>query len=447
MKIQHKITWTTSVLFGSVFGVIAVLIYTAFIQSSERIFYKDLSRTAQISAMFYLEKDELNKSNFLQVQNSFYKLNPERKISIYDQNTTTVFNTESQLDIDDAILNRIGKEKTYNFSINDLYYHGLYYEDNQGNFVVVVSSKNTLIEEQKVSLLKILIISFCIGMLVLLLLTSQLAKYAYKPVRTIIKQVDKLDLNSSELLLSYPETKDELEELIKAFNNLLNEIKHSYQQQKNFVDHASHELKTPLASIINNLEVTLQRERTALMYKENAENVLQAAHKLEQILKNLLLLSGIKRNVQDKIAVRIDEIIWEIITNLQEKYPQRFNVELKISPDQMGLLTANVNETMLYMALFNLIENAAKFSTESVIILLETADDKLKITIKDKGIGIPEDELLFLKQPFYRSSNVGSFEGNGLGYSIAVIILEAHQIKLDLESKLKQGTTISLRIP
>ncbi|SFU75390.1 Signal transduction histidine kinase [Pustulibacterium marinum] len=447
MKIQHKITWTSSLLFGGIFAIISILIYTSFIQSSERIFYKDLSRTAQISGMFYLEKDELNKANFSPIQNAFYQLNPERKISIYDQNTTTVFNTEDQIDVNKAILNKIRNENIYNFQIDDVFYHGLFYKDNQGDFVVLVSSKNQLIEEQKKSLLTILLVTFIFGMFILILFTSQLAKYAYKPVRNIIKQVDLLDLNTSELLLSYPKTKDELEELFEAFNNLLNEIKYSYQQQKNFVDHASHELKTPLASIINNLEVTLQRPRTTTEYQENNVTVLQAAHRLEQILKNLLLLSGIQRTIQDKTTTRIDEIIWEIINDLQQKYPDRFQIDLQIPPEKTTILTAKVNQTMVYMALFNLMENAAKFSQNPVKITLKESQEKLQISIQDEGIGIPPQELAFLKQPFYRSTNAGTFEGNGLGFSIAAIILEAHHIQMHLQSQLNTGTTITVTIP
>ncbi|UII25539.1 HAMP domain-containing histidine kinase [Fulvivirga maritima] len=447
MKIQHKIILITCAIFGFVFAFTSFITYKSFIKSSESIFYKDLSRTAQISAMFYLEKDELNRANFLPIQNAFYQLNPDRKISIYDQSKTTAFNTESQLEINPEVLETIKEKSAHQFSINDTYYYGLFYEDNQGDFVVIVSAKNALIEQQKTSLLIILITVFCVGMLIITLLIWQMAKYAYKPVRNIIHQVDTLDLNSTELLLSYPKTNDELENLFAAFNNLLKEIKNSYQQQKNFVDHASHELKTPLASIINALEVTLQRPRTNEEYKENSENVLQSALRLERILKNLLLLSGIQRNLKDKHDVRIDETIWEIIEALLPKHQDRFQVEINILPQKMQILSAIANETLLYMAMFNLIENAAKFSKDQVLIKLYEIDNKLKIDIKDQGIGISPDEIQFLRQPFYRGKNTEKIDGNGLGFSIAYLILEAHHISINIKSAPEQGTTISLSFP
>ncbi|WP_027137004.1 sensor histidine kinase [Gaetbulibacter saemankumensis] len=444
MKIHHKITWITCLLFGSIFAITSILIYKPFIASSESIFFEDLSYTARISAMFYLEEDELNASNFSPIQTAFNKFNPEHKISVYHQNNTTAFNTTPQQDITQNILNIIQEKKEHNFKINNIYYSGLFYEDNQGDFIIVVGSKNALLEKQKHSLLLILCLAFVTGMLVLTILTLKLSKYAYKPVRNIIKQVGNLELNSKELHLSYPKTKDELEELFEAFNVLLQEIKQGYQLQKNFVDHASHELKTPLASIISELEITLQRERDTETYIKTNKSLLQSARKLEQILKNLLLLSGINRQIQDKSIVRIDEIIWQIITDLQDNYPNRFEVLLHIPAEKSNVLTVTVNETMIYMALYNLVENAAKFSEKPVTISLDIKQDQLAITIKDQGIGIPKEALTYLKQPFYRGQNASSIDGNGLGFSIASIILEAHSIDLDVKSALNQGTTITL---
>lgn len=444
MKIQHKITLVTCFIFCAIFAITSIITYTSFVSASESVFYKDLSRTAEITGMFYLEKDELNTANYTIIKDAFYKLNPDRKITIYDQTTTTAFNTETLAEIDTQVIDKIRKDKKFNFSINDTYYHGLFYQDNQGDFVVIVSSKNQLIQEQKKYLIAILSGVFCFGMLLMVLIIWSIAKYVYSPVRAIIKQVDALDLNNDTLLLSYPKTNDELEELFEAFNKLLNEIKFSYLQQKNFVDHASHELKTPLAAIINNLEVTLQKPRTNEEYQDNAKTVLNVSLRLKEILKNLLLLSSIHQQVQNSTPLRIDEILWEIIASLQKNYGDRFQVSMNIPAENATVLQQTGNETLLYMAMYNIIENAAKFSTQNVLITLSTTANTLTLSVQDKGIGIPVDEHKFLRQPFFRASNSSHFQGNGLGLSITYIILEAHHIKLDIQSKITQGTTMSL---
>lgn len=450
MKIQHKITLASSLLFGIIFFIAAVVIYMSFDKSSKNIFYKELSRTAEIAGMFYLEKDELSKSRFEPIEKAFYNLSPEQKISIYDEQGETAFDTQNQSD--DIVTLRLGEIRqkgVLNFKEGLDYYHGLFYKDNQGDFVVLVKAESPLIQSQLKNLMLILLISFLIGMLILVLLTSWLSKLAYKPVRHIIGQVDKLNLNQKPLELQYRTTKDELEELFEAFNGLLKEIEHTYQQQKNFVDYSSHELKTPLAGVINQLEVSLQRPRSTKEYRETAKIVLQEAVRLQVILKNLLTLSSLNRTVHQKKNFRVDELLWDVIEQISKKYSSdKFYVDLLIPSEKFDFLNFKGNQALLFVALFNLMDNAAKFSEEKpVVISFEVENQGLKVSIKDEGIGISKSDLSLISQPFYRAKNATQFEGSGLGVSIALKILELHRIDFSLESSLGNGTKIHLQFP
>ncbi|MBW2960630.1 sensor histidine kinase [Mesonia aestuariivivens] len=399
--------------------------------------------------MFYLERDELSQKGFQPIQNAFYNLSSDQEVSIFNERGDISFNTKEVKHDWSESIEKIKEEGLLNFRENDTYYHGLFYKDNQGDFVVLVKATNPLIQSQKKRLISILAISFCVAMLILIFLTSHLSKLAYKPVRNIIKQVNNLNLNKSPLQLSYKSSKDELEELFQAFNNLLIEIESSYEQQKNFVDFSSHELKTPLASIINQLEISLQRDRNNEDYKETSERVLQDAQQLKSILENLLTLSNLNKNVQLKEQIRIDEIIWEIIEKLAPAYSEeRFNVELAISPKDFNLLQFKGNETLLYMALFNIIENAAKFSKSEIVeIQLSKNKNRLQLQVSDHGIGISKQDLKHINQPFYRGQNTTNFQGNGLGMSIALKIFQLHQIEYSITSELKNYTKIQLEFP
>src|SRR5699024_3623405 len=240
-------------------------------------------------------------------------------------------------------------------------------------------------------------------MTLLIMLTSWFSKLAYSPVRHTIKQVNSLDLNQKPLKLTYSPTGDELEELFEAFNALLYEIEQTYEQQKNFVDYASHELKTPLSSIINYSELSLQRERSIEEHKETAKVVLEESERLHGILKNLFTFSSLNRVIHQKNKVRIDELIWKIMDQLAKKYnPQRFKIELNINPEDFSVLEFKANETLLAIALFNLIENAAKFSKENPVQLnFEKEENHLKLEILDQGIGISAADLKKIAQPFY----------------------------------------------
>ena len=98
----------------------------------------------------------------------------------------------------------------------------------------------------------------------------------------------------------------------------------------------------------------------------------------------------------------------------------------------------------------NLISNAIKYSSEdkSITITLDKVNEnEIKITIQDQGIGIPENEIKYLLEPFYRASNIGSVKGTGFGMSIVKRFIELHKGHLAITSMLKQGTTVAVTLP
>lgn len=446
MKIQHKITLASSALFGIVFLIVAVVIYLSFNNTSNHIFYGELARTAKIAGMFYLEKDELTKSQYKPIEEAFYNLSPDQKISIYDEEDNIAFDTEDQSEDMSPRLNEIRQKVTLNFKNGSNYYHGLFYEDNQGDFVVLVKAKSPLIQGQLENLILILGLSFLLGMIILVTLTFRLSNLAYRPVRGTIKQVNTLNLNQKPLSLQYRKTGDELEELFEAFNSLLQEIEQNYEQQKNFIDYASHELKTPLAGIINQLEVSLKRERDKKEYEESAQIVLHEAERMRGILKNLLTFSSLNRVAHQKETIRIDELVWDVIDELSDRYStDKFQIDLKIPSERFQVLEFQGNQTLLHLAVQNIIGNAAKFSKDHpVAITLKSTDGYLVMRIKDEGIGINKKDLDKIAQPFYRAENATQFPGSGLGVSIALRVFELHHIHYAIKSKVGKGTTITL---
>src|SRR5690625_2262164 len=446
MKISHKLTLVSSLLFAGVFLIVSVMIYISFNNTSKHIFYAELARTAKIAGMFYLEKDELSKTQYQPIEEAFYNLSPDQKISIYDEQDAIAFDTEDQSPELISSLDEIRQKETLNFKRGSDYYHGLFYEDNQGDFVVLVKAQSPMIQDQLNNLILILGLAFLLGMTLLVMLTSWLSKLAYKPVRHTIQQVNTLDLNQKPLHLKYKSTTDELEELFEAFNVLLKEIEQTYDQQKNFVDYASHELKTPLAGIISQLEVQLARERQPEEYRETSEVVLFEAERLRDILKNLLTFSSLNRVVHRKQMMRIDELLWEVLEQLSKKYsPNKFKVEMEVSPENSDLLEYEGNRILFGMALYNLLDNAAKFSDDTeVTIYFEIRKNRLNLIIQDRGIGMNTQDLKRIAQPFYRAQNATHYQGSGLGVSIALRILELHDIDFTIESEEGIGTRVIL---
>ena len=179
------------------------------------------------------------------------------------------------------------------------------------------------------------------------------------------------------------------------------------------------------------------------MTSEALENV----YHIEEILNNLMMLSGLKTVYSENEKFRIDETIFDINDKIFEVYgKQEIKIDFEVLDEK--LLSVKGNETQIQLALYNLIENAVKYSNKNPIrISLSEIDNQLQITIKDNGKGIQKEDLDLVQQTFYRGKNVGDVKGSGIGLSLATIIFKQNNIQFSITSEENSGTQITLLFP
>jgi len=295
-------------------------------------------------------------------------------------------------------------------------------------------------------LLGILVFAWLLGVIAIIALSRWMAYLAYRPFNKVIDQVKNITTHNLNVKIDSPETHDELQNLTDTFNDLLQKISESFVIQKNFVNYVSHEFKTPLASMLGNLEVFALKDRKADEYHQLSEKLIYQIHQLEDILNTLIIISDLRENTDTNTSVRTDELIWEIINKIKENYPlAKILVNISIEPEDENLLLIPHSRIQLLMALFNIIENSVKYSKgKPVEINLFKEENTLRVRISDQGIGIPEEQLEHIRKPFYRAENTHSIQGNGIGFSIALRILEKNGIRSEINSKVNVGTTIEI---
>jgi len=445
MKVQTRLSLFCSVTFGIIFAVISLLIYTLFYKNTEKSIYDSLKKTAYISALFYLEEDELNFTEFEKVRMQFQEFVSDSSYQIYDITNKIAYGSQTTT-VPADILNKIRQQQSLSFTTEDYLCHGIFYEDNQGDFVVVATEKKSILTEQISILLWILVISFFIGLIAIVIFSRWVSRVAYRPFGNVIKQVRNISTNNLDTQIESPDTKDELQDLTDTFNTLLTKISETFIIQKNFVSYVSHEFKTPLASIQGNLEVFSLKDRTPEEYRQLSDKLIKQISQLEEILNTLLIISDLSKNSDMSVQTRMDELIWEIVEKISSRYPRsRVLVNIDIEPADEEIMYIHRDPTQILMALYNLIENAVKYSHgETVIVDLYKEESKLHVAITDKGIGIPEDQLQDISKPFYRAENTNKIQGSGLGLSIALRILEKNKIEYRVDSIINEGTTILL---
>lgn len=445
MKVQTRLGLYSSLVFGIIFVVISVFIYALYSNSIKNTIEGNLAKMSRIVALFYLEEDELNKEEFVKVREQFEEFVSNTYYQIYSEYDTISYGSQAWI-LPSSVLNEIREKERLSFSAGDFYCYGIYYEDNQGNFVVVAREKKEEMVQQLHALLWILAVVFLIGMLAVVFLNRWIANIAYRPFRLAIKQVKNISTHNLNVQIKLPDTKDELQDLIHTFNELLERISETFVIQKNFVSYVSHEFKTPLASMQGNLEVFAIKERSPEEYQQLSERLMGEIKQLEGIINTLIVVSDLGNNSEITAEVRLDELIWEIIAKLSDSYTgSKVSVSLEIQPEDESLLTVLMEKTQLLMALFNIIENAVKYSRDKTAsIRLFKQDGKLHVSIADNGIGIPADQLKNISKPFYRADNANRMQGSGIGLSIALRILEKNRIKYTIHSVVNAGTEIVL---
>ena len=209
---------------------------------------------------------------------------------------------------------------------------------------------------------------------------------------------------------------------------MLDRIDRDYQTEKMFVNNASHEINNPLTAIQGECEVGLLRDYSAQEYQDILRRIAHEAERVVTIMRELLQFSHVRSGEE---MTELEPV--SIAPLLQSIAKGRCEV------DSQSDFTVSADAHLLRMAFHNLINNAIKYSDGQPVTIIIT--DHL-VVIRDRGIGIPKDDLPHIFEPFYRASNTGSVIGHGVGLALAKAILEKHGATVSVESKQGEGTTV-----
>lgn len=227
---------------------------------------------------------------------------------------------------------------------------------------------------------------------------------------------------------------------------------HTYREieqlKSEFVSTVSHELKTPLASI-KAYTATLRTNPNVdgEMRSEFLAVIEQETDRLTRLIEDLFVVSRVQASLllKRRETVALSPLITRVLENVQIDWLQH-PVDLTI-----GDVTVSGDSDRLYEVLFNLIDNAVKYSPEGGTITVRAAQDEnaTRISVADSGIGVPADKLPFIFDKFYRVEEhlTSSTSGSGLGLFIIHSIVRAHGGTITVESEVGKGTTFTLLLP
>jgi signal transduction histidine kinase len=450
MKIQTKIALLFSGLVTIIIIVLSFVIYYITNQNLYEDFYKRLEIRAVIAAKAALEQDETNTSAFEEIRKEHLERLRFEKEYFFPVDSIRYLRSVTILTpgfFGDAL-----KTGSARFKDGSTFYAGIFYTDNQGDYVVVVSAENELSGQLINRLRGTLIITLVAGILLSLAIGRFFfSKKILRPIREITTTVEDISAHNLHKRLETKKGQDEVALLTNTFNDMLDRLETAFETQNNFVSHASHELNTPLTAIIGEAEYSLSKPRENEQYVRSIKAIRHAAERLHNITKSLLQLAqtGFNGNVQSFKRMRIDELVYDVKKMVDSIIPEnKVFINTSLLPENPRKLKLLGNRQLLELALANILLNACKYSdNKPVQVAIAATEMKVILIVKDEGIGIPEDEIKYIFDPFFRASNTQPFEGYGIGLPLTRNIIRLHKGEIVVQSKVNHGTDISIQFP
>lgn len=451
MKISSKILIIFGVVTASIVLLLSGLVYFFASQNAYTDFYKRLELRAVLSAKMAFEKHEKNTAAINELRQQFMeKLPAEHEYFLKIDSAGHVINTQLP-SLSNDFFGEVMLGKTAFYRDGNRFYAGIYYHQNGVEQIVVTSALNDYGTQFMGNLRNLLLTSFAIKALLLLAIGYIFMRQVLRPVHQLRDSVEDISSRNLHLRLDVKDNKNEIGQLALTFNKMLDRLETSFESQNNFVSNASHELGTPLTAIIGEAELALSRERCVKDYQQSLATILRQAERLDHITKSLLSLAQTgfegKKIVWEQL--RMDELLLHAKATIDLLNPDnKVFIDYSVMPDNEEKLLLKGNAKLLQLALTNIITNACKYSNnQEVQVSLAATDNNIIVFVKDKGIGIPEKDMPYIFDPFFRAGNVGQFKGYGIGLPLARNIINIHNGDIIVHSKENKGTTIQLKFP
>jgi signal transduction histidine kinase len=417
--------------------------------------FKDRLKRKALSTAVLIKSNEIGPDLIKEMNRVSNSGLSYKSVDLFDfrYNETFSYNDDKKdtLVITDDILQKAKTNKIYFFKQGFREVVAIEYKEAEYNYVIVVAAY----DEERVewlSRLRIILAICFVGSISIVVISGYV--FSVGLIKPINELTDKINHISSADLSKRLETgngKNELQQLAATINELLNRLQQSFDTQRRFIDNASHELSTPLASISSQLDVALQRERNNDEYRNVLSSVNDDVKNLNMLVKSLLEIAKVSGSPKgiELSSVRVDELLLHLPGDMK-KINSQYSVKLLFDefPENEEAVMVYGNEYLLYSAIKNIVHNACKFSgNHTAIVKLKFDQDNIIVLIEDNGPGISRSEYENIFQPFYRSKALlNKVPGSGLGLPLADHIVRMYDGTIEVASQPGEGSTFIITL-
>lgn len=448
MPIRKRITITYVTLSVLSTLMLCLVVLVLFQKNNRYYFIKRLQDRAKIVASIHYQNDP-EKAKYYQ------RLKSEGLEELIDENDFVLkingnnnFEYNTDLQLPPEFFTEVMRNKSSWIQDSNRYHYGQVFEESGQKYMVIITAKDRRGHLTTIYLLQILFVAGIAFIILAYFLGRILARRVVNPMARITKEVKRISASNLHNRLPLLKTQDELADLTLTFNDMLDRLETSFEIQANFINNASHELKTPITTIIAEAEIMLYKQREPEEYQLALTNIYNQASRLGNLTESLLKLTqtGYDGQKQVKDVARLDELLMDVKSDIDKLYPDnRVRLRLDDLPEDDAFLLLPCNKPLIELALSNIITNGVKYSNnETVFVTLSANKNLLTVSITDIGIGIPAEDIPHLYEPFFRGKEASRYNGYGLGLPLAMKIIRMHQGEIKIQSQPEQGTIVTI---
>jgi heavy metal sensor kinase len=319
----------------------------------------------------------------------------------------------------------------------------------RGSLLYIVQVGTTL-EGVEETLRRFLLVLAPIALVVSLVGGWFLAGRALRPVDSITVAAQRIAAGDLTQRLTSERSSDEIGRLTDTFNNMIARLETSFSQIRQFSSDASHELRTPLTVMKGESELVLRRPRPVEDYIAVLESNLEEIDRMSRIVEELLFLSraDLGQVKTECEPVRLEALVEDIQRQASLLGQER---EVEVVTGTIQPATVRGDELRLRELILNIVDNAVKYSYPQgkVEIDLRVEGPMVRLSVRDYGIGIPQEAQKQIFDRFFRTDDARAHtkKGTGLGLAICAWIAEAHHGHIEVQSEVGKGSTFTLVLP
>ncbi|TVR40450.1 MAG: HAMP domain-containing protein [Bacteroidia bacterium] len=454
MRIRSRLTLLFTIINAAILLLFAIYIYSSSAGNRREAFFIQLRKESMTRANLLFDTGvdaETLQTIYLQDREIMSPV----EVAIYDTAFNLLYHDAEGVDFlneTPEMIQLIVEKEEIRFTQEGWEVIGMLFDHNDKQYVITAAAYDEYGQQALRNLRGSLFIALLAATVVTYFAGRYFSDKVLKPVSRMASKAGSISATNLHLRLKEDTGRDELAELASTFNQMLDRLEQSFDAQREFVSNIAHELRTPLSAVIGEAELALSGQKLPAHCQSSFENILKDTRRLSRLGTGLMDMAKASYETHQisQQSMRLDEVIMDARLDILNDHPDyKINMHVDESLDDESQVTMQGNFYLLKVAFANLMDNACKFSgdkTARITLRKSQNGRELVVTISDRGIGIPAEDLQHVFNPFYRGKNSTENDGSGIGLSLVQRIIRLHNADIELNSTPGKGTDVHVKV-